>query len=39
MGAFLVAGTKIQDRQSAQRTNSCEKPMHGAYKIFDESLG
>jgi hypothetical protein len=30
---------KIQDQHSAQRNNSCESPMHGAYIIFDESLG
>jgi hypothetical protein len=33
------SSTKIQDQHSAQRNNSCENPMHGAYIIFDESLG
>jgi hypothetical protein len=40
-GAFLVGtvGIKIQDQHSAQRNSSCENPMHGVHKIFDESLG
>jgi hypothetical protein len=34
-----TVGIKIQDQHSAQRNNSCENSMHGAHKIFYESLG